>query len=75
MPTKARELAAGKDSGLLKIATICGVTTLLIFPSLLESFFCIGLRYETAEIIHHSYCKTGTTVCYSCKWFNSSGGH
>lgn len=40
MPIEARggELAAGKDSELLKMATICSVMILLIFPSLLGVF-------------------------------------
>ena len=42
------------------------------FLAFRKPLFCIGLKYETVEIIHHSYCKTGTTVCYSCKWFNSN---
>lgn len=38
------ELAAGKDSGMLKMAALCGMTTLLIFLSLLEVFVVHRLK-------------------------------
>lgn len=42
------------------------------FLAFRKYLFCRGSKYKTVEIIYHSFCKTGTTVCYSCKWFNSN---